>query len=124
MSRYVRNGADIIAIITNDGWWGNTPGYSQHEYYARLRAVETRRWVIRSANTGVSCVINPAGDIIASRPWVSTGFIRQPIPATNNLTFYVRYGDCISKLAALLTILFTGWFIFTTIKTRNSWIRK
>lgn len=124
MSRYVRNGANLIAIITNDGWWGNTPGYSQHEYYARLRAVETRRWVIRSANTGVSCVIDPTGEIIASRPWVATAFIRQPVPASNDLTFYVRYGDCISKLALLLAILFIIWIIFTTIKTRNSWIRK
>ncbi|WP_431217736.1 nitrilase-related carbon-nitrogen hydrolase [Puia sp. P3] len=68
MSRYVRNGANVVAIITNDGWWGNTPGYRQHESYARLRAIETRRWVIRSANTGVSCVISPAGEITTSRP--------------------------------------------------------
>jgi len=124
MARYVRNGANIIAIITNDGWWGNTPGYRQHENYARLRAVETRRWVIRSANTGVSCVINPAGDIVTSRPWVSAAFIQQSIPPRNDMTFYVRYGDCISRLAILLTCLFVIWNIVTAIKTRNSWIRK
>jgi apolipoprotein N-acyltransferase len=120
MSRYVRNGADIIAIITNDGWWGNTPGYSQHESYARLRAIETRRWVIRSANTGVSCIIDPYGYITESRPWVETAVIRAQVPATNTLTFYSRYGDCISRLALALTILFLAWNIITMIKTRYS----
>ena len=120
MSRYVRNGANIIAVITNDGWWGNTPGYRQHESYARLRAIETRRWVIRSANTGVSCIIDPDGNITESRPWVQTAVIRKFVPANNDLTFYTRYGDCISKLALILTGLFLAWTIITFIKTRTS----
>jgi apolipoprotein N-acyltransferase len=69
MSRFTHNGANIIAIITNDAWWGNTPGHLQLLDYARLRAIETRRWVVRSANTGISCVIDPAGRITESRPW-------------------------------------------------------
>ena len=120
MSRYVRNGANLIAVITNDGWWGNTPGYRQHESYARLRAIENRRWVIRSANTGVSCIIDPYGEITESRPWVQTAVIRKYVPAKNDLTFYTRYGDCISKLALILTGLFLAWNIITYIKTRSS----
>ena len=120
MSRYVRNGADIIAVITNDGWWGDTPGYGQHENYARLRAIETRRWVIRSANTGVSCIIDPYGSVTQSRPWVQTAVIRAEVPTMNTLTFYTRYGDCISKLALALTILLLVWNIVTMIKTRYS----
>jgi apolipoprotein N-acyltransferase len=119
MSRYVKNGADLIAIITNDGWWGNTPGHKQHRDYARLRAIETRRWVVRSANTGISCVINPQGVIIDSRPWDVAAAIRISVPSRHDMTFYVRYGDCISKLAILLTILFVCWNIFTIIKTRS-----
>jgi len=121
MSRYVRNGADLIAIITNDGWWGNTPGYHQHENYARLRAIETRRWIIRSANTGVSCVIDPDGNIIDPQPWVQAAAIKQAVPALDSkLTFYVRYGDLLSKAALLLAILFLCWNIVTILKTRNS----
>jgi len=120
MSRYVRNGANLIAVITNDGWWGNTPGYSQHEDYARLRAIENRRWVIRSANTGVSCIIDPYGEITESRPWVQTAVIRKYVPAKNNLTFYARYGDCVSRLAIILTGLFLAWILVTFIKTRYS----
>ncbi len=118
MSRYVRNGADVIAIITNDGWWGNTPGYKQHESYARLRAIENRRWVIRSANTGVSCVIDPFGKVIESRPWDVSAVIRRPVPVKEELTFYTQYGDWISKIAFGLTLLFVLWNFITIIKTR------
>jgi apolipoprotein N-acyltransferase len=64
MSRYVKQGANLICVITNDGWWKNTPGHKQHMNYARLRAIETRIWVARSANTGISCFIDPNGNVI------------------------------------------------------------
>jgi len=120
LSRYVRNGANLIAIITNDGWWGNTPGHRQHEDYARLRAVETRRWVLRSANTGISCVIDPNGRVTVSRPWDQTAAIKANIPPEDKTTFYVQYGDCISRIAILLTILLFAWHFFTILKTRTS----
>ena len=82
MSKYIRNGADIIAIITNDGWWGNTPGYRQHENYARLRAIEARKQVVRSANTGISCFIDPAGRSDRPQPWDTTAVIRHVVPPT------------------------------------------
>jgi apolipoprotein N-acyltransferase len=119
VSRYAHNGADVIAIITNDGWWGNTPGYRQHESYACMRAIENRRWVIRSANTGVSAIIDPQGEIIESRPWAQTATIRFPVPAETELTFYTRYGDCISKIALALTILFWIWHFITIVRTRK-----
>jgi apolipoprotein N-acyltransferase len=119
MSRFSRNGADLIAIITNDGWWGDTPGHLQHLNYARLRAIESRRWVVRSANTGISCVINPAGQIVESRPWDQVATIKRSVPPEHVMTFYVQYGDCISKLAILLTILLVCWNLITIIKTRR-----
>lgn len=120
LSRYVRNGANLIAIITNDGWWGNTPGHRQHQDYARLRAVETRRWVVRSANTGISCVIDPNGRVITSRPWNQPATIKISVPPETAKTFYVQYGDCISRIAILLTILLFAWHFFTILKTRTS----
>jgi len=119
LSRFSKNGADLIAIITNDGWWGNTPGHLQHRDYARLRAIETGHWVIRSANTGISCVIDPHGRIRESLPWDTAGVIKASVPATSELTFYTRYGDCISKLAAALTILLFVWHLSTLIKRRT-----
>ncbi len=69
MSAFMRKGANVICIITNDGWWGNTPGYRQHMNYARLRAIENRKWVVRSDNTGISCFIDPSGHVINPQPW-------------------------------------------------------
>ena len=63
VGEYVANGATLIGIITNDGWWSDSPGHSQHLQYATLRAIETRRDVARSANTGISAFINQKGEI-------------------------------------------------------------
>lgn len=120
ISHYIDNGADIIAIITNDGWWGDTPGYKQHLSYARLRAIENRRWVIRSANTGISAVISADGHIETSQPWQKEATIKCTVSPVNRLTFYCRYGDCISKLALVITVLFLGWHSMTLIKIRTS----
>jgi apolipoprotein N-acyltransferase len=120
LSEFSRNGADLITIITNDGWWGNTPGHLQHRDYARLRAIETGHWIVRSANTGISCVIDPHGRITQSLPWNTAGVIKTSAPPTSDLTFYSRYGDCLSKLAAALTILLLAWHLSTVIRRRTS----
>jgi apolipoprotein N-acyltransferase len=119
MAKYVHNGAGLIAVITNDAWWGNTPGHLQLENYARLRAIETRRWIVRSANTGISCFIDPAGAIVESGPWEKPAVIRRPVPSEEKLTFYARYGDCISKMALVLAAFLLGYTIVTIIKKRK-----
>jgi apolipoprotein N-acyltransferase len=112
MSNYVRNGADLIVVITNDGWWGNTAGYRQHENYARLRAVETRRWIARSANTGISCFIDPAGAVIDPQPWDKTAVIKRDVPVSRTMTFYSRYGDILSKVAvAGAIVILLAWLL-------------
>jgi apolipoprotein N-acyltransferase len=117
MSKYIRNGANIICIITNDGWWGNTPGYKQHENYARLRAIETRKWIVRSANTGISCFIDPYGKVINPRPWDKAAAIKMNISATDDhQTFFVRNGDIISRIATLISIVLVVLNIFYWIK--------
>ncbi len=104
MSQFVRNGANYIFIITNDGWWGKTPGLQQHLHYARLRAVETRRSIARSANTGISAFINQRGDITArSGSWVPD-VLTGSIQANDKLTFYAIYGDFISRTAVWLSV--------------------
>ena len=64
VTQYVRNGAQFLAIITNDGWWSESQGYKQHLSYAKIRSIETRRSIARSANTGSSAIINKKGEII------------------------------------------------------------
>ncbi|MBM3916323.1 MAG: apolipoprotein N-acyltransferase [Sphingomonadales bacterium] len=89
----VQKGAQLLCIITNDGWWGNTPGYQQHFSFARLRAIETRRWVLRSANTGTSGSIDPRGKIIKKTAYWTKAAFSQVVELRTDQTFYTKYGD-------------------------------
>ena len=80
---YVKNGATWLGIITNDAWWENTPGYHQHYSYAKLRAIEFRKWVARSANTGTSGFIDPVGNSYDETSWYSKTCIQRTISANN-----------------------------------------
>ncbi|MGB0524777.1 MAG: apolipoprotein N-acyltransferase [Flammeovirgaceae bacterium] len=102
MTEYVQKGATFIAIVTNDGWWGNTSGHRQHMNYARLRAIELRRAVARSANTGVSGFINQRGDIIQESKYDEMIALNGTIKSNNELTLYAQIGDIIGRLAAFL----------------------
>lgn len=119
MSKYVRNGATVIAVITNDGWWGNTPGYRQHMNYARLRAIETGRWVVRSANTGISCAINEYGNIMEQKPWNQTATIKIQAHYKTSNTLFVITGDVISKTMAGLTIVLLIWTVVDVFRKRK-----
>ena len=116
MAGFVDNGAGLLAVITNDAWWGNTPGHLQLENYARLRAIETRRWVVRSANTGISCFIDPAGMIVGSGPWEQPAVIRRQVPILQQLTFYTRYGDILSKIILALAAFLLAFTIIKRIR--------
>lgn len=105
IARSVRQGSQFIAIITNDGWWEDTPGKDQHLDYAKLRAIETRRWVCRSANTGISAFINQRGDIVQQTKWWTRTAIKQNINLNSDQTFYVLHGDLIAKTGSVLAVL-------------------
>lgn len=123
MSKYVGNGANLICIVTNDGWWKKTPGHKQHMNYARLRAIETRTWVARSANTGISCFIDPYGKVIDPQPYNTASAIKLSIPANaTKKTFFVRYGDILSRIMVALSILLLAYSIF--LKTRQLLFKK
>lgn len=102
---YVQKGAELIFIITNDGWWKNTPGYKQHMSFARLRAIETRRSIARSANTGISCFINQRGDVFQPTGWWVEAAIKGTINANDKITFYVKYGDFIGRISLFIGVL-------------------
>jgi apolipoprotein N-acyltransferase len=105
VTEYVKEGAGAIFIITNDGWWKNTKGYKQHLAYASLRAIETRRPVIRSANTGISCFIDIRGKIISQTEWWVPAVIKGTFNYEDHITPYVRYGDYLMHMACLISIL-------------------
>jgi len=117
---YVKKGANMIFIITNDGWWEDTPGYKQHLAYARLRAIENRRSIARSANTGISCYINQRGDIIDKTNWWEQDVISNNINSNNKMTFYTANGDLIGRVAAAIAVLLLLWNWSIKIKEKRS----
>ena len=106
VTEYVsKEGANFLFIITNDGWWRNTPGHRQHNSYARLRAIENRRSIARSANTGISCLIDQRGREIERLGWWVRSGIRGTLNSNDQLTFYTRHGDYIGRVSALLAVI-------------------
>lgn len=96
----------FIAIATNDGWWGNTPGHVQHHDLARLRAIETRKPIARCANTGISSFINACGDTLSTIGYGKAGTLLMQMPSSHDVTFYSRWGDWPGLLAFLALSLF------------------
>jgi apolipoprotein N-acyltransferase len=97
-SEFVRNGAQLMCVITNDAWWGNTPGYKQHFEMSVLRAIETRRYIIRAANTGISAFIDPLGKAHQKTAYNTQTAISQVVYPNNEITFYTKYGDYLAKI--------------------------
>ncbi len=105
MATHIKPGANLLVIITNDGWWGNTEGHRQHLQYARIRAIETRRWIARCANTGISAVIDPAGNVHQPQPYWKEAVFKATVTPEAGITFYVKNGDLVSKAALIFCIL-------------------
>lgn len=108
---YVRSlvdeGAEFLVVISNDSWWGNTSGARQLAAYTVLRAVETRKWIVRCANGGISGIIDPAGRMYYETEMFEAKTFSGTIKALEGQTFYVRYGDIVgigSLVSALLAI--------------------
>jgi apolipoprotein N-acyltransferase len=113
VSEAVKNGAEFLVIITNDGWWGMSPGPVQHKQYAVLRAVENRKWIIRAAQTGISCFIDPLGYETDRIDLNTEGIIVRDIYANSEQTFYSRNGDVIGEIGFYAGIIsFLSCLIF------------
>ena len=109
---YVRQGAQLLTVITNDAWWGNTAGYRQHFSYSRLRAIETRRWIARCGNTGISALIDPAGRVVSRTPWWEPAVLEGTVYLRDGQTFFVRYGDMVGRVSVFLFLLLLAAALF------------
>ncbi len=119
LADYINNGSDLIFIITNDGWWQDTPGYKQHLAYGRLRAIEHRRSIARCANTGISCFIDQRGDIHQATDWWEPDCINGDMNANDDITFYTRYGDQIARAALFISALLLLYTLVLALKKRT-----
>lgn len=104
--RTVKDGAEILAVISNDSWFGDSPALYQHFSHSILRAVENKRYVLRASNTAVTAFVSPFGKVIkAAEPFVGTG-ISAEVSAQNEVTPYTKFGDIPLLVGAALFLLF------------------
>lgn len=109
VKQFVDKGANMLSIITNDGWWGNTSGHIQHFHYARIRAIESQRWIVRSANNGISGILAPTGRIVDSTTYKNVATVTHNVPLLERKSWYVRFGDWLPYTAAILCVLYAGY---------------
>ena len=109
-----------MAVITNDGWWGDTPGYRQHFRYAQLRAIETRRDVVHVANTGITGFIDQRGEVLQRTGWWEPVAIKGDVHINDKLTFYVTNGDIIGRISCFVfLLLFASWIVRLIVSPRK-----
>lgn len=114
----VSDGASFMTVITNDGWWGDTPGYHQHFSFARLRAIEYRRDIVHVANTGTSGLIDQRGDVLLATPWWVETAASTTVNGNDAITPFVRYGDVVGRVCcyAFLCLLALTAFLLLSGK--------
>lgn len=119
---FTLRGATVLAVITNDGWWGHTSGYSQHFEFSRLRAIENRRWVIRSANNGISGFINPHGKVIRQSEFWTEDILIEKAGLVETRSLFVRWGHWVPVSLLIIGFLlipigvFSRLFVKATIR--------
>jgi apolipoprotein N-acyltransferase len=115
----MKKGANLIFVMTNDGWWKESAGIMQHFSFSRLRAVETRRSIARSANTGISGFINQRGDVLKKTEINSASAISSRINMNNEITFYVAYGDYIGRVSSWFSCMVLIYLLTVYLQSKR-----
>ena len=119
VTEFVRKGAEVLTLVTNDGWYATSYGPYQHLAIGTLRCIENRRAMARCANTGLTVVINKYGRIIAEIPWWQERTLTAEVPLESTLTFYTSNPDLLPKAAAAVSaLLFLIAFLKKTTSSR------
>jgi len=106
---YCMKGAELLVNITNDAWYGKTSAPYQHLSMAAFRAIENRRYVIRAANTGISAIVDPTGDIVSWTGLFERTALSGPVRFVRQKTFYSRYGNVFA--CSCIAFLLMGFLI-------------
>jgi apolipoprotein N-acyltransferase len=114
VTEFIRKGAHVLIIITNDGWFGPTHALLQHAAFARIRSIETRRPLVRCGNTGISFFVDRWGRVSGQLPWWEELTSTQEIYPESELTFFVQHPDLVPQIC----------FIFSLILLALSFTRK
>ena len=123
MGLFVKNGANVLCVITNDSWWEDSPGHRQHFDMSRLRAIETRRYVLRAANGGFSGVIDPLGNVLEKTNYDERTALHPKVYSQDKMTFYAKHGDYLAIIAIVCTVIAMIPVIVMAVLQRKRWNR-
>ena len=112
---YANKGADILCTVSNDGWWLKSKFVYTHLRVVQIRAIENRRAVVRSANTGFTAGIDQRGCIVAQAPWWEPAAINVTLNKNKTKTLYTQWGNYIGIISVLLVLFFITLTIYKTI---------
>ena len=113
VSGFAQKGAGVYSVITNDSWYDFTPGPEQHFLIAAMRAIENRRYLARSANSGVSGFISATGKTIVKLPQYQRSALAATVPIITDITIYTKFGGWLpifSSLLSLAVLIFVRFF--------------
>ena len=105
VSEFVRKGARLLTLVTNDGWYGTSYGPYQHLAIGRIRCIENRRAMARCANTGLTVVLDKFGRTMAEVPWWQEETLTAEVPLESRLSVYTSYPDFFPKAASVLSVV-------------------
>lgn len=120
VTEYVKKGANFLGIMTNDSWWGVTQGHQQLMSYAKLRAIETRREIARSANSGISAHINAKGDVLVDTIYGDKTALFAKINLYDKITFYTKTGDLLSRISIFVLGFLVCYTLIKKFQNRNA----
>jgi apolipoprotein N-acyltransferase len=103
--QFVTRGSELLTTITNDAWFGRTSAPYQHFAQASMRAIEEGRYVVRSANTGISGIVDPYGRVLARTGIFQSAVLIGEARFLRTSTFYTRHGDILAYASAVMTLL-------------------
>ncbi len=118
IAEFTKKGSELITVVTNDSWYGNSSGPYQHKEISALRAVENRRSVIRAANGGISCYINPLGKTETATQMYTKGFLVCDVALQSGLTFFVQHSLLIPVGASVFSLWVVGLYILLALKRK------
>ncbi len=101
--QFVRQGAEVLVNLSDDGWYGDSSAPFQHLNMARMRAIENRRWLLRDTNNGITASINPDGRIVETMPRHKRGAVVVHFDYLHGTTFYTEHGDLFAYLCTVLS---------------------
>jgi len=120
VSQMATEGANLLVVMTNDGWWRKSSGVWQHFIYSKIRAIETRRTIVRSANTGISGFINQRGDVVLRTRIGKTSAVKSSVRLNGEQTFYAQNGDYIGRICVVISVLIGCLWILSGVRTKKN----